>query len=236
MTALFETAADTHGIEALARLHAGIPRGWTRLEDRAWEREWLKRFAPRRFGRGLWVVPGDVPPPDPSAANVLLDPGLAFGTGDHATTSLCLQWIGDHRWSGQRVLDYGCGSGVLAIAALRSGAGAATAVDIDPQALLATADNARRNDVRDRLSVITPDELAAGDFDVVVANILAAPLIELATRLVALVRRDGDLVLSGILHSQVAGVADAYADFVDWGEPRREGDWALLHGSRREAA
>ncbi|QIQ21171.1 50S ribosomal protein L11 methyltransferase [Zophobihabitans entericus] len=185
------------------------------LEDKDWEREWMDNFHPMKFGRRLWICPSWREIPDPNAVNVMLDPGLAFGTGTHPTTSLCLSWLDSLDLTGKTIIDFGCGSGILAIAALKLGAKQAIGLDIDPQALQATRDNAQRNNVSDRLTVYLakdlPDNLTA---DVVIANILAGPLKELAPQIIQLVKPDGLLGLSGVLSSQAESVCEAYqADF-----------------------
>jgi len=176
LTALF--AAGTDGDELVAGLATELSLARERmhhetLEDRDWEREWLKDFRPMRFGRRLWICPGGQSSPDPDAVVLQLDPGLAFGTGTHPTTALCLEWLDSLVLDGLRLLDFGCGSGILALAALRLGAASATAVDIDPQALLATRDNAARNDLAARLTILPAAELPGAQWDVVMANILA---------------------------------------------------------------
>jgi len=239
------------------------------LADRAWEREWLKDFRPMRFGRRLWICPGGQRPPsagtDPEPAPppclVELDPGLAFGTGTHPTTALCLAWLDGATLQNQRVIDYGCGSGVLAIAALKLGARHAVAIDIDPQALLATKDNALRNAVDDRLSIHLAGTEAMAPADVLLANILAEPLEALAATFAQQVLPGGKLVLSGLLHSQAPAVARRYAPWFDLRPPVvhvppcEEGDsdpsggrgapqsenstqdpWVRLDGTRRRSA
>ena len=189
------------------------------IEDRPWERVWLDEFAPTRFGRRLWVCPrGQAPDPaeiGPDTVIVELDPGLAFGTGHHATTALCLEWLDALDLTGKTVLDYGCGSGILAIAALRLGAALAVAVDHDPQALEATRDNAAENGVADRIQVYAPEDQPRLTADVLVANILAGPLVELAPRLAELVAPGGALALSGVLEEQAPEVAAAYSPHFD---------------------
>lgn len=207
------------------------------IEDRAWEREWLKDFRPMQFGRRLWICPGGQQPPGAPTSDaqviVQLDPGLAFGTGTHATTALCLEWLDGAELTGKRVLDYGCGSGVLAIAALKLGASQALAIDIDPQAWTATQDNARRNGVENRLR-IGAVELAEGfTADLVLANILAEPLEQLAPRIAARVEAGGEIVLSGILVAQADKVAAAYAPWFDVTPAVFRDGWARLHGVRR---
>ena len=209
------------------------------LADRAWEREWLKDFAPMRFGSRLWICPGDSEPKDDDDAVIVrLDPGLAFGTGTHATTSLCLEWLDALELRGASILDYGCGSGVLAIAALQLGARSATGCDIDPQAICATLANAKRNGVDDRLGALLANDLPDRQFDVVVANILAGPLADLSATLTAHIKAGCLLALSGILGEQVEDVQAAYRHRIAFDEPvyREQGGqtWALLTGRRNE--
>lgn len=203
-----------------------------RLDDRPWEREWLKDFRPMRFGRRLWICPGGQPAPDPGAVVVELDPGLAFGTGTHPTTALCLEWLDQAEVGGRAVLDYGCGSGILALAALALSARSATAVDIDPQALIATRENAARNRLDARLTVLPADALGSTAFDVVLANILAGPLIELAPRLAGLTRAGGALLLAGMLDAQAADVTRTYRAWFDIGAYATRDGWTLLAGRR----
>lgn len=208
------------------------------LEDRDWEREWLKDFSAMKFGSRLWICPGDETVGETDAVVVRLDPGLAFGTGTHPTTALCLEWLDQLDLTGKRMLDYGCGSGVLAIAAVLLGADRAVAMDIDSQAVRATIDNAERNNVRDRLQVGNHARGIAGEFDVVVANILAGPLIELAQSICTHVKGGCLLALSGILSEQVGDVLAAYRPWIEFEEPEyREQDgqvWARLNGRRTE--
>ncbi len=228
--ALFDAAADRDA------LRATFPDAtFEHVADRAWEREWLKDFRPMRFGQRLWICPGGQRPQldQAEACLIELDPGLAFGTGSHATTALCLEWLDGAQLQGASVIDYGCGSGVLAIAALKLGAATALAVDIDPQALIATRDNARRNQVADRLIVGSPDETAGRKADILLANILAEPLLELAPAFAVRTSLGGRIVLSGILRSQAAPVASRYATWFDMRPAIVRDDWALLHGVRR---
>jgi len=180
------------------------------------------------FGANLWVVPSWLTPPEPDAANIILDPGMAFGTGTHATTAMCLEWLAAHPPRNLEVIDYGCGSGILAIAALKLGAAHALATDTDPQALTVSHENAERNQVTGRLALYLPDALPAqASADVLLANILAGPLVQLAPRLTALVRPGGRLILSGLLASQVAEVETAYATHFVF-ERRVHDGWAML--------
>lgn len=242
ITGLFPADAD---LDALRRDLAGslgdgaLPEvEITELEDRAWEREWLRDFAPMSFGERLWVCPTGTRPDAGDAVVVSLDPGLAFGTGTHATTALCLQWLDGLDLDNATMLDYGCGSGILAIAALKLGCQSATAMDIDPQAVTATRRNAQHNDVDARLTVLARDADIEGRFDVVVANILAGPLIELAERIAARVKTGRWLAISGILSEQVGEVRAAYAPWIDFGDPAESEQggqvWARLAGRRIE--
>jgi ribosomal protein L11 methyltransferase len=205
------------------------------LADRVWEREWLKDFHPMRFGERLWICPGGQHPPadtQPPPTIVWLDPGLAFGTGTHATTALCLEWLDRERPVGRRILDVGCGSGVLAIASLLLGAQSAHGLDIDPQALIASADNAERNGVADRLTLAPADAAWTDGYDVVLANILAEPLIDLAPRIAAATRTGGAVVLAGLLTEQANDVAAAYRPWFRM-EPAHDRDgWTGLSGRR----
>jgi len=203
-----------------------------RIRDRVWERVWREDLVPTCFGRRLWVCPRGRRPADPDAVVVELDPGLAFGTGRHPTTALCLRWLDATGLEGKRLVDYGCGSGILAVAALRLGAAGAVAVDHDPQALEATLVNARQNRVVDRLSICTPDEVPEEPADLLLANILARPLVELAPRLAALVGAKGQIALSGLLRDQAEEVAAAYDPWFEWEAPRLDEDWVLLVGRR----
>jgi ribosomal protein L11 methyltransferase len=230
--ALFDSTSDAEGLRAL------FPGATLEhIADRTWEREWLKDFRPMRFGRRLWICPGGQRPAADESADapclIELDPGLAFGTGTHPTTALCLEWLESAPLQGKFVVDYGCGSGVLAIAALKLGAAAALAIDIDPQALIATRDNASRNQVSERLAVAIPDEAPHGQAAILLANILAEPLMELAPAFAERVEAGGSIVLSGILHDQAAPIASRYAAWFDMRPAIIRDEWALLHGVRR---
>ncbi len=213
------------GTERLPALHASS------LEDRVWERAWMDHFRPARFGQRLWVVPWGMEPPEPDAVNLRLDPGLAFGTGSHPTTRMCLEWLAREVRPGDRVLDFGCGSGILSIAALLLGADSALAVDIDPQALAATAENARRNGVEARIRIRTPEATPQERAGVLVANILAGPLVALAPRLGPALAAHGRMALSGILEEQTEPVRRAYAPWVNLAVGQRTEGWVLLEGA-----
>lgn len=237
LSALYEAGTDPTALVAALAQGLGLPASSLRcavLADRVWEREWLKDFRPMRFGRRLWICPGGQAAPDPDALVLELDPGLAFGTGTHATTALCLEWLDGAGVAGRTLLDFGCGSGVLALGALRLGAAAACAVDIDPQALLATRENARRNDLDSRLSILPADSLGSGSWDIVLANILAGPLVELAPRLAAATRPGGAIVLAGLLERQAADVAAAYRTWFDMELFAARQGWAVLEGHKRQ--
>ena len=233
--AVFAADADADVIAAcLAQALPGAPAPCVEvLPDKAWEREWLRDFRPMRFGRRLWVCPGGLPADDPAAVRIELDPGLAFGTGTHPTTALCLEWLDAQDVPGRQVVDYGCGSGILAIAAAKLGAATVLAVDIDPQAVIATRDNARRNGVADRLVVTADPRLAQDSTDLLLANILAGPLVELAPRFAQAVRPGGRLALSGLLLGQAEAVTAAYRPWFDIGTGATREGWALLAGQRR---
>jgi ribosomal protein L11 methyltransferase len=202
------------------------------IADRAWEREWLKDFHAMRFGSKLWVCPDGQRPDDPNAVIIDLDPGLAFGTGTHATTSLCLQWLDQHPPRDKTIIDYGCGSGILAIAALKLGARAAQGVDIDPQALIASRDNADRNQVGAALTLELGDQHLQ-PADVLLANILAGPLTELAPRLAALTTQNGHIVVSGVLQEQAETLQTCYSTWFDMDTIAYQDGWARLSGQRR---
>ncbi len=234
INALCEPRMDPAQLLAAACARIGLEQvpGY-RLEPVA-EEDWVRRsqsqFEPIRIAEKLWIVPSWATAPDPEAVNLVLDPGLAFGTGSHPSTRLCLQWLQRAIRGGERILDYGCGSGILAIAALRLGAGAALGVDVDPLALVAARANAQRNRVEARFI----DTETATDFqaDLVVANILANPLILLAPLLAGHARKAGRIALSGILAAQAQEVMQAYTPWFEMAVRERDGDWVLLEGLR----
>jgi ribosomal protein L11 methyltransferase len=238
ITGLFDAEIDTDQavVIATAELGSSLPQyRWELLEDKDWERAWMDNFQPMKFGERLWICPSWKQPPEPDAANLLLDPGLAFGTGTHPTTALCLKWLDQQNMNGKTVVDYGCGSGILGIAALLLGADKVIAVDNDPQALVATRDNAQRNQINAEkietfLPETAPTELQA---DLVLANILAGPLAELEPTLAKLCRIDGDIVLSGILSNQAETLTEHYQNDFAMQKAVIEEDWVRLHGIRR---
>lgn len=236
LRALFDEEKDPAMLAATLAAVLGLAAESVSVEhvqDRAWEREWLKDFRPMGFGRRLWVCPAGQRPEVPAAVVLELDPGLAFGTGTHPTTALCLEWLDGAIRGGERLLDYGCGSGILALAALKLGAARACAFDIDPQALQATRENAEKNGLRERIDIAERAANIAGRFDVVVANILSGPLIELAPGLAPRADSGGAVVLAGLLSAQAGEVAQAYRPWFDIGPVAEREGWVLLAGRRR---
>lgn len=225
ITGLFDN--DTESRQAVEQLSHDIAaevhasRLWlTAVDDKDWEREWMSHYHPIECANDLWIVPNWLTPPKPDAINIIMDPGLAFGTGYHATTRLCLDWLTEENLKDKVIIDYGCGSGILGVAALLLGARQVYAVDIDPQAVLATKQNAERNHVGDRLQAFLPDEFQSyckdSDIipvDVMVANILAKPLIELAPYLASLLKPQSRIVLAGLIESQTESVKEAYQPY-----------------------
>ena len=225
-TAMFDSEERLHSLVELLGLQ-NADYGIEVLHDKDWVSETQNQRPELRFG-DLWVVPPDRRPTETSAKVVLLEPGIAFGTGTHPTTALCLQWLADHPPSQQRVLDYGCGSGILAIAALKCGARSVSAVDHDPQALQATRQNALRNEVDQHLHLAEPKDLLTPGFELILANILLNPLIELKQRFASLLTQTGTLVLSGFTQDQSTVLIDAYGDRFEVSAKLVEEDWVCL--------
>ena len=205
------------------------------LEDKDWEREWMQHYHPMQFGKRLWVCPSWLQPPQPDAVNLLLDPGLAFGTGTHPTTELCLRELDSMDLVGITAVDYGCGSGILAIAALKLGASHVLGVDNDPQALAASLDNAQRNDLAEHsLPVALPEDVDQTAWrqraEVVIANILAGPLAELSDTLLQLLKPGGTLLLSGLLHTQAEQLCQHYAGRIELRIAGEKDGWVCLRG------
>ncbi|MCX2803029.1 50S ribosomal protein L11 methyltransferase [Microbulbifer thermotolerans] len=236
VTGLFDAEVDTAVTEAKAAAYLCelLPNArWEQLEDKDWEREWMSHYKPIRCGDKLWICPSWCEPPEPEAVNLLLDPGLAFGTGTHPTTFLCLQWLGQENLTGKNVIDFGCGSGILGIGAILLGAARASGTDIDPQALIASRDNAERNGIDPaHFPVYLPEQLPREKADIVLANILAGPLVELAPQLSELTRIGGRICLSGILSSQADQVKAAYREWIDFDADGLHEDWVRLSGTR----
>lgn len=237
LLALFEADTDAQAVFAHLQLltDATLPEHHAEvIEDQDWERSWMDNFQPMRFGQRLWIVPSWHAAPEPEAVNLLLDPGLAFGTGTHPTTALCLEWLDGQALQDCDVLDFGCGSGILAIAALLLGARQAVGTDIDVQALEASRDNAGRNGIDEaRFPLYLPEDLPAAPADVLVANILAGPLVSLAPQLSTLVKPGGRLALSGILAEQGEEVAAAYAKDFELDPIANRDGWVRISGRRR---
>ncbi|ELI1836556.1 50S ribosomal protein L11 methyltransferase [Vibrio alginolyticus] len=236
--ALYDAESDTNfiidQIKASNMLADNFAYKVEQLEDKDWEREWMENFHPMKFGERLWICPSWRDIPDPDAVNVMLDPGLAFGTGTHPTTALCLEWLESMDLSGKTVIDFGCGSGILAIAAIKLGAEKVIGIDIDPQALLASKDNAERNGVADKLEVYLPQNQPEGLVaDVVVANILAGPLRELAPIIKGLVKPNGDLAMSGVLDTQAEDVANYYRDELHIDPIVEQSEWCRISGRKQ---
>lgn len=236
-TGLFPENSDP---EQLSRdIRSGLPHTLQfeleveRLADQVWERVWMDDFHPMRFGQRLWIAPVGQHPEDPEAITVQLDPGLAFGTGTHPTTALCLEWLDQAQIEGKSVIDFGCGSGILSVAAMLLGASDVTAIDHDPQALQATIDNAEKNQVLDNLTVLDSKQPVATIADITLANILAATLIELEPLFATHTISCGQIVLSGILEEQADSVIAAFEGNFHIQSPIVQDGWVLLHGLRR---
>lgn len=243
VTGLYESRQDSRLVIAALQQALGLdapPRHTTHLlEDRDWVRAWMERYEPLKVGSRLWICPHHHEVQEQDAVVVKLDPGLAFGTGTHASTALCLQWLEKVSLKGKVVVDYGCGSGILAIAAALLGARKVLAIDIDPQAIAATANNAERNQVQSILTAVPPgglqkelDKLNNCTADVIVANILAGPLMELAPALMGLLPAGGSIALAGLLNTQATEVGNAYQQWIEWEQILSRDGWSLLTGSR----
>ncbi|KTC78131.1 50S ribosomal protein L11 methyltransferase [Legionella brunensis] len=234
INALYTEEQDAqHALQALANQYSTLHFSIQALPDQDWERAWMKDFKPQRFGQNLWICPSWLEPPEPEAVNLILDPGLAFGTGTHPTTSLCLTWLDQAPLQGKTVIDYGCGSGILGLAALKLGAAKVYAVDIDEQALQATLNNATAN-VNDpsQLHISFPDSLDI-KVDIVVANILLSPLLSLQSKFKDLLKENGTLIISGILEEQAASLIAAYEVNFHHRSSQNIDGWSLLVFTRR---
>lgn len=239
VVALYELTADPAKIrsQTLKRFQQECLNYWEFevIEDQAWERAWMEHYRPMKFADKLWVCPTGQEQREEGTVCLILDPGLAFGTGTHPTTALCLEWLASHDLCGKTVIDYGCGSGILAVAAVLLGAKIAYAVDIDPQAITATESNAEKNNVQDKIVCDLPEKFKAANLkaDVVLANILAKPLIEMSGQIAGLVISGGDLVLSGILAEQAQSVVDGYQPYLALDKCVQQEDWVRLTGIKR---
>ncbi|MEI7036654.1 50S ribosomal protein L11 methyltransferase [Fulvimonas yonginensis] len=238
LDALFDADTDRRGlVGALGELLPWLEPdqlAFREVADADWERAWMDQFQPMAFGRRLWIYPWNIEPPQADDLVVVrLDPGLAFGSGTHPTTALCLEWLDGLQLAGTHVIDYGCGSGILAIAALKLGAATAVGIDNDPQALIASLDNAARNGVADRLRVFLPGEEPREPADVFVANILAGPLAELAPTFAAACRPGVPFAISGILAGQQDELLERYGEWFDGLQVDVREDWVRISGRRR---
>jgi ribosomal protein L11 methyltransferase len=234
---LYDASHDMEGVIAyLQRIHPdkkNMQYKLEQLEDKDWAREWMDNFHPMKFGQRLWICPSWREIPEPDAVNVMLDPGLAFGTGTHPTTALCLTWLDGLNLEGKTVVDFGCGSGILSLAALKLGAKEVIGIDIDPQALQASRANAERNNVSDRLHLYLPKDQPTLKADVVVANILAGPLRELAPTITAFIAPNGLLALSGVLEEQAESLQQIYNQWCDMDPVAVQEEWVRLSGKKR---
>jgi ribosomal protein L11 methyltransferase len=236
VTGLYEADTDPFKIVAFIektmkdQAHCKVEQ----LEDKDWVREWMEHFHPMKFGNRLWICPSWCEIPEPEAVNVMLDPGLAFGTGTHPTTAMCLEFLDGADLKDRMVIDYGCGSGILAVAALKLGAGMVVGIDIDPQAVDATEDNAKRNGVEGRIEVYLPEKRPEKlEADVLVANILAGPLRDLAPDIAGLVKPGGHLALSGILETQAEEIAGIYSQWFEMDGICCREEWSRISGTRK---
>lgn len=245
ITGLFDTTINLESLSQEIAQYVTATRVWfSQVDDKDWEREWMKNYCPIECANGLWIVPKWLTPPNPNAINILMDPGLAFGTGYHATTRLCIDWLTEQDLTNKIVIDYGCGSGILGIAALLLGAQQVYAVDIDPQAVLATQQNAARNHVQHQLQAFLPDEFkkfyqqsSILPVDIITANILAKPLISLAPYFAELIQSNGQIVLAGLIENQVDDVKNAYQPFFNLDDEftfssQEDKHWHRLSGKR----
>ena len=228
--ATVDTAAITDFLQKQPIFSSGLYHRFEQIEDKDWEREWMGNFHPIQFGKRLWVCPSWRAAPDSDACCVLLDPGLAFGTGTHETTALCLEWLDRMNLQGKTIVDFGCGSGILAIAALKLGAAHAIGIDIDPRAILASRENAERNGVADLVEWYLRNDAPEFKADVVVANILAGPLKALKWEVCSYTNTGGLIVLSGILAEQAKSVEDEYAKLLALETSQQKGEWVRISG------
>jgi len=236
ITGLYDAEINTAETTAMAVSIFGdeLPEhAWELLEDKDWEREWMSNYHAIRCGERLWICPSWQQPPEPDKVNLMLDPGLAFGTGTHPTTFMCMQWIDQQDFTDLDIVDYGCGSGILGIATLLMGAKKVIGIDIDPQALLATTENAKRNNLpADAMPVYLPPRCPKVEADIMLANILAGPLAELAPTLSGLTKLGGKICLSGILAVQAESVKIAYSQWFDFDPTAHQEEWVRLTATK----
>ena len=239
LTGLFEADTDIAAVLQFIENQTGdIPaHSLNPLEDKDWTRAWMDDFKPMQFGRRVWICPSWHTPPDPQAVNILLDPGLAFGTGTHPTSALCLNWLDENFDHPRDVIDYGCGSGILGIAANLLGSQQVYAIDLDPQALIATRANAEKNHVLDKIKTFSVPEFnqqfSQLQCPVLLANILAGPLVELSEMLASHVQAGGKIVLSGILAEQADKISHAYQRWFHIDEIKQQGEWIRVVGTKK---
>ncbi|PHS72364.1 MAG: 50S ribosomal protein L11 methyltransferase [Cycloclasticus sp.] len=237
VTGLFDEDADLNEARQFFQQRIDSTKTWSltldHLKDQIWERVWLDNFQPIKFGNNFWVCSTEHNIADENATLLRLDPGLAFGTGTHPTTALCLEWLATHPLKNCEIADFGCGSGILAIAALLLGAQHAIGIDIDPQALIATNNNAAQNNVRDNIQVYDAQQYPTEAKDIVIANILAEPLVTLYDEISTLVKPSGHLLLSGLLSEQVEFVTQAYQSNFVFNPAVFRDEWACLHATKR---
>jgi ribosomal protein L11 methyltransferase len=235
--ALYELDSDPVSIktQVIGQFHNQPLLNWQYEEivDQEWERAWMEFYKPMKFADKLWVCPTGQQQHEPGTVCLILDPGLAFGTGTHPTTALCLEWLASHDLTGKTVIDYGCGSGILAVAAVLLGAKIAHAVDIDPQAITATQSNALKNNMQDKIFCYLPEQFPPMQANIVLANILAKPLIDMSELIAGLLVSGGTLILSGILHEQADSVINAYQSNIALQPLVQQEDWIRLSGTKR---
>ena len=242
VTGLFPAEVGVDDIISQIGLKLGgdIVSSWVveQLEDQVWEKAWMEHFEPMKFGDNLWICPSWKAIPDPGAVNLMLDPGLAFGTGTHPTTALCLEALSHRNLEGSQIIDYGCGSGILAIAGVLLGATHAWCIDTDPQALQATQENARKNAVDEKIHLSLADLVSESKAEfkanLLIANILAKPLTELAAHFASLLNADADIILSGIIEQQEQEIVQAYKPWFDIINVSQSGEWLCIEGRRKK--
>lgn len=233
INALFDDPNEAKRVQdALTQTYPELSYSFSELPDQDWERAWMDDFKPQRFGQRLWICPSWHTPPESDAVNLILDPGLAFGTGTHPTTALCLTWLDQADLAGKTMIDFGCGSGILALAAIKLGAMKVYAVDIDQQALQATENNAKTNDISQEQLIISNPEQLNQCCDVLMANILLSPLLALKQNFHQLLKPKGQLIVSGLLYEQVDGLIQAYQGLFKHERTEKNEDWALVAFSR----
>ncbi len=235
--ALFEANAEAKHVTATIARELNVDEKLIEhknIADQHWETLWMDDFKPIQFGQRLWICPSWTEPPDPNATNLMLDPGMAFGSGTHPTTFMCMQYLDENPPADQQVLDYGCGSGILALAAALLGARHVTGVDIDPQAILAATQNAKKNALAEDIFDFYPaNELSALKCDLLLANILSETLIQLSNELKSLVTVGGNIVLSGVLEYQTEAVVAAYSDCFDVTEIKHQDEWVMISAKKQ---